>query len=87
MACATRNTAVVTHMFVPQTHIACVPMSASHNEIGSGDRVVLISGSPVLTVRVVSGDQAYCEWFVGTERRQGTFALVTLRPADSDENP
>lgn len=62
-------------------------MTDKHDEFRDGTRVVLKSGGPVLTVRVVSGDQAYCEWFVGMERRQGTFALVTLRPLDSDDEP
>lgn len=61
-------------------------MPAKKNNIRSGIRVVLLGGSPVFTVRAVSGDQAYCEWFVGTERRQGTFALVTLREVDADED-
>ena len=62
-------------------------MPAKYNEFRSGDRVVLESGGPTLTVRVVSGDHAYCEWLVGTERRHGTFALVSLVPADPDDEP
>jgi uncharacterized protein YodC (DUF2158 family) len=64
----------------------CVLMPANKNNIRSGMRVVLQSGGLVLTVRAVSGDQAYCEWFEGAERRQGTFALATLQPAESDND-
>ena len=70
----------------PNAHTMCVLMPANKNNIRSGMRVVLQSGGLVLTVRAVSGDQAYCEWFEGAERRQGTFALVTLQPADSDND-
>lgn len=45
--------------------------------------VVLKSGGPPMTVRVVSGNTAYCEWFTELDRRQGTFDVESLARADS----
>ena len=47
-------------------------------DIEKGTVVRLKSGGPPMVVRSVSADQAYCEWFTETERRQGTFILNTL---------
>ena len=60
-------------------------MTGERTQIVQGMLVVLKSGGPAMTVRAISGDHAYCEWFTGTERRQGTFQLVTLEPADPDQ--
>ncbi|NNU45511.1 DUF2158 domain-containing protein [Ramlibacter montanisoli] len=54
--------------------------------LGSGMTVVLRSGGPRMVIRAVSGDQAYCEWLSGDVRRQGTFALSTLVPAEAEKN-
>jgi uncharacterized protein YodC (DUF2158 family) len=59
-------------------------MTGERTQIVQGMLVVLKSGGPAMTVRAISGDHAYCDWFAGTERRQGTFQLVTLQPADAD---
>lgn len=48
------------------------------DEIERGMLVMLKSGGPAMTVRVVSGDTAYCEWFTEHDRRQGTFDVSTL---------
>lgn len=39
-----------------------------------------------MTVVVVSGDQAYCEWLAAGRHQQGTIALGTLRIHRSEEN-
>lgn len=49
-------------------------------EIEGGMVVALKSGGPHMTVRSISGDFAYCEWFTEADRRQGTFLLSTLTP-------
>lgn len=70
----------------PPTHIRCAPMPANKKTVETGMRVVPKSGGPTLIVRAVSGDQAYCEWFVGTELRQGTFARSALEPLAPEEH-
>ncbi len=50
-------------------------------EIERGMVVELKSGGPHMTVRSISGDFAYCEWFTEADRRQGTFLLSTLKTA------
>lgn len=59
-------------------------------EIDKGTVVKLKSGGPPMTVRALSGSQAYCEWFTDTDRRFGTFELSTLVPVpqvDSERPP
>lgn len=51
--------------------------------MGNGTLVVLKSGGPTMTVRVVSGKTAYCEWFTGMEHRQGTFDVASLQRINS----
>lgn len=40
-----------------------------------------------MTVRVVVGDSAYCEWLEDGQRRQGTFLLAALTPAPDTVGP
>jgi uncharacterized protein YodC (DUF2158 family) len=47
-------------------------------DLEKGMLVRLKSGGPTMTVRAVSGTQAYCEWFTEADRRQGTFEVSTL---------
>lgn len=61
-------------------------MQYEKSAIKAGMRVTLKNGGPPMTVVVVSGDQAYCEWFTGSRSEQGTFALGTLQPQRSEEN-
>lgn len=49
--------------------------------------VRLKSGGPPTVVRFVSGDQAYCEWFTDTERRQGSFGVETIEPVEAPLSP
>lgn len=58
--------------------------------IEKGMVVRLKSGGPEMTVRAVSSNQAYCEWFTESDRRQGTFdfsSLVQVRAADAGAPP
>lgn len=48
--------------------------------IKPGARVTLAGGAHELTVRVVAGGFAYCEWTEAGELKQGTFALSSLSP-------
>ena len=48
------------------------------DQLEKGMVVRLKSGGPPMTVRVVSGSQAYCEWFTDLDRRQGTFEIASL---------
>lgn len=48
------------------------------DQLEKGMVVRLKSGGPLMTVRVVSGSQAYCEWFTELDRRQGTFEIASL---------
>ena len=48
------------------------------DQLEKGMVVRLKSGGPPMTVRVVSGSQAYCEWFTELDRRQGTFEIASL---------
>ncbi|HEX7891485.1 MAG TPA: DUF2158 domain-containing protein [Ramlibacter sp.] len=52
-------------------------------EIEKGMVVRLKSGGPPLVVRSVTTNEAYCEWFTETERRQGTFLLKTLEVVEA----
>ena len=45
-----------------------------------GDTVELKSGSPLMTVTEVTGNQIRCTWFRGKENNQGMFPAVTLLP-------
>lgn len=51
------------------------------NHIKPGARVTLAGLTHELTVRVVAGEFAYCEWTEAGELKQGTFALASLSPA------
>lgn len=45
----------------------------------AGDVVRLKAGGPPMVVQAVSGDTAYCQWYAGVERHQGTFLFSSLR--------
>ncbi len=54
-------------------------------EIKAGDIVQLKSGGPKMTVSTVSTPMggttlhAWCDWFEGTKKVQGSFPLTSLR--------
>ena len=56
----------------------------SNHTFAAGTLVRLQSGGPTMTVRSVSGGQAYCVWSVGGQQRQGTFDLRSLVLAQGD---
>ena len=57
----------------------------ANKKIETGMLVVPQGGGIPMRVRAISGDHAYCEWFVGRERQQGTFALSTLEVYEPDQ--
>ena len=56
-------------------------------EITTGDIVQLKSGGPKMTVsQIGTGTEsdvprAWCDWFEGTKKMDGTFPLTSLKPA------
>ncbi len=46
-----------------------------------GDRVILKSGGPVMTVRSIYGDEVYCEWFQDGAVKGHAFVLSQLEHA------
>lgn len=61
-------------------------MAENRKVIRPGMQVILAGGATPLTVRVVSGHHAYCEWFEGTQVRQGTFEVTALRAIESEHD-
>jgi uncharacterized protein YodC (DUF2158 family) len=53
------------------------------DQIEAGDVVVLKSGGPDMTVRWVSANESYCEWFDGKKIVGSQFEITSLRPADT----
>ena len=51
------------------------------NELKPGSKVHLAGLQQELTVRVVAGGFAYCEWTDRGELKQGTFDTASLSPA------
>lgn len=47
-------------------------------EIQKGDVVKLKSGGPLMTVKFVEDDSAYCEWFAGTKVEGSRFDVAQL---------
>jgi uncharacterized protein YodC (DUF2158 family) len=60
-------------------------------EFKPGDVVRLKSGGPAMTVTAIgeheSQTKAFCEWFEGTKRHQGTFVLATLEASGPGDRP
>jgi uncharacterized protein YodC (DUF2158 family) len=52
--------------------------------IEPGSKVVLKSGGPLVTVKWVNEDQAYCEWFDGKKLLADQFAITSLDIGDND---
>jgi hypothetical protein len=59
--------------------------SPLNNEFKPGSKVTLTGLRHELTVRVVAGGFAYCEWTDGGELKQGTFDIASLSPAPTAE--
>lgn len=60
-------------------------MTTKKPEFEVGDVVRLNSGGPAMTVENIGygGRQAFCSWFVGNDRRSGSFDTLAL---DHDED-
>lgn len=56
------------------------PVMERGQNIKPGARVTLAGVAHELTVRVVAGEFAYCEWTEAGELKQGTFTLASLSP-------
>lgn len=53
----------------------------------SGDKVVLKSGGPEMTVRTSSPDEIVCQWFAGKKLEQGRFSPSSLDAAPQSHKP
>jgi uncharacterized protein YodC (DUF2158 family) len=51
-------------------------------QIQPGDVVVLKSGGPDMTVKWVSGNECYCEWFDGKKVIGNNFDVTSIRHAE-----
>ena len=47
-------------------------------EIKAGDRVMLKSGGPEMTVKEIKGDEAECTWFNDGKLSQESFSIASL---------
>lgn len=50
--------------------------------IEAGSEVMLKSGGPSMTVKLVEHGEAWCVWFHGTEAKEKGFATATLKLVD-----
>jgi len=48
-----------------------------------GDVVKLKSGGPKMTVREITNNRAYCDWFDGTNSKKDNFPLTSLELAET----
>ncbi|MCE5320104.1 MAG: DUF2158 domain-containing protein [Bacteroidales bacterium] len=48
-------------------------------EIKVGDRVMLKSGGPVMTVNEINGNDVSCQWFEGSTIKGATFIKEVLK--------
>lgn len=53
--------------------------------IEAGSVVALKSGGPKMTVRWVEHDEAYCQWFDGTQEKGAKFAVAQLKISVPDK--
>ena len=55
------------------------------NELKPGSKVYLAGLQHELTVRVIAGGFAYCEWTERGVLKQGTFDIASLSPAPASD--
>jgi uncharacterized protein YodC (DUF2158 family) len=49
-----------------------------------GDQVQLKSGGPIMTIKWIQGEEAYCEWFDKSDVKGHVFNLPQLIPYRED---
>ena len=59
--------------------------SKPNQEFKTGDTVKLISGGPIMTVKIHDYDQVECQWFAGKKLESGYFPPDSLIRASVDE--
>lgn len=52
--------------------------------LNPGDVVELKSGGPLMTIRYIEKEVAFCDWFTGAEARNSRFSLVQLKKTSSN---
>jgi uncharacterized protein YodC (DUF2158 family) len=64
----------------PQKRFGSEWTKVADTQFKPGDTVSLRSGGPLMTIVMIDGQYAFCEWFVSEPQPQGrAFALTSLK--------